>query len=158
MSKQDVRQKYRRTISKTPQYILYTLFIPVFSKPILSVCCYKTHCLVSSEHRSQCYLKFQSCLTTEYVFGWARRIVLETLPNNMCWCRGCLLRFSDPETQLISPAVVLGESLATQNHALGRYRHTSSSRQIHNILCWLEILNYCSDGVNGNFHCSSSFL
>ncbi len=34
----------------------------------------------------------------------------------------------------------------------------SSSRQIHNIFCWLEILNYCPDGGNGNFHCSSSFL
>ncbi len=50
-----------------------------------------------------------------------------------------------------SPAVVLGESL-------GRYRHTSSFRQIHNIFCWLEILNYCPDGGNGNFHCSSYFL
>ncbi len=61
-----------------------------------------------------------------------------------------------------SPAVVLEESLATQTLlltvALGRYRHTSSSRQIRNILCWLEILNYCPDGGNGNFHCSSSFL
>ncbi len=34
----------------------------------------------------------------------------------------------------------------------------SSSRQFRNILCWLEILNYCPDGGNGNFHCSSSFL
>ncbi len=34
----------------------------------------------------------------------------------------------------------------------------SSSRQIHNIFCWLEIMNYCPDGGNGNFHCSSSFL
>ncbi len=62
-----------------------------------------------------------------------------------------------------SPAVVLEESLATQTllltvHALGRYRHTSSSRQFHNIFCWLEILNYCPDDGNGNFHCSSSFL
>ncbi len=41
-------------------------------------------------------------------------------------------------------------------HALARYRHVSSSRQFRNILCWLEILNYCPD--DGNFHCSSSFL
>ncbi len=34
----------------------------------------------------------------------------------------------------------------------------SSSRQFRNILHWLEILNYCPDGGNGNFHCSSSFL
>ncbi len=104
----------------------------------------------------------------EIVFGWARRIFLETLPNNMWWCRCCLTIFflvfwpRDSTIFCNSPAVVLEESLATQNspshHALGRYRHTSSSRQIRNILCWLEILNYCPDGGNGNFHCSSSFL
>ncbi len=44
------------------------------------------------------------------------------------------------------------------HRALGRYRHTSSSRQFHNILCWLEILNYYPDGGNGNFHSYSSFL
>ncbi len=33
---------------------------------------------------------------------------------------------------------------------LGWYRHTSSSRQFRNILCWLEILNYCPDGGHGN--------
>ncbi len=62
-----------------------------------------------------------------------------------------------------SPAVVLGESLATQSllltgSALGWYRHTSSSTQIHKMLCWLEIPNYCPDGGNGNFHCCSFFL
>ncbi len=55
-----------------------------------------------------------------------------------------------------------GESLATQTllltSTLGRYRHTSSCRQFRNIFCWLEILNYCPDGGNGHFHCSSSFL
>ncbi len=38
------------------------------------------------------------------------------------------------------------------------FRHTSSSRQFRNIFCWLEILNYCPDGGNGNCHCSISFL
>ncbi len=60
-----------------------------------------------------------------------------------------------------SPAVVLGvfsHSNSPPHHALGRYRHTSSYRQIHNIFCWLEILNYSPDDGNGNFHCSSSFL
>ncbi len=61
-----------------------------------------------------------------------------------------------------SPAVVLEESLAHSNspphRALGWYRHTSSSRLFRNIFCWLEILNYCPDGGNGIFHCSSSFL
>ncbi len=42
--------------------------------------------------------------------------------------------------------------------ALGRYRHTSSSRQFHNIFCWLDNLNYCPDDGNGHFHCSSCFL
>ncbi len=56
------------------------------------------------------------------------------------------------------PWRVFGHSNSPSHRALGRYRHTSSSRQIRNILCWLEILNYCPDGGNGNFHCSSSFL
>ncbi len=56
------------------------------------------------------------------------------------------------------PWRVFGHSNSPSHHALGRYRHTSSSRQIRNILCRLEILNYCPDGGNGNFHCSSSFL
>ncbi len=43
------------------------LFIPVFTKPILSVFCQKAHFLVPSDHRSQSHLKSQSCLTTEYV-------------------------------------------------------------------------------------------
>ncbi len=104
----------------------------------------------------------------EIIFGWARRIFLETLPNNMWWCRCCLtiffwvffptrlnyfLQFSS-----CGPWRVFGHSNSPSNRALGRYRHTSSSRQIRNILCWLEILNYCPDGGNGNFHCSSSFL
>ncbi len=38
------------------------------------------------------------------------------------------------------------------------YRHTSSSRQIHDIFCWLKIIHYCPDGENGNVHFSSSFL
>ncbi len=59
-----------------------------------------------------------------------------------------------------SSAVVLGVSLATQTLllTLGRYRHTSSSRQFSHILCWWKILNYCPDGGNGNCHCSSSFF
>ncbi len=42
------------------------LYIAVFTKPILSVCCLKPHFLVSSDLRSQSHLKFQSCLITEY--------------------------------------------------------------------------------------------
>ncbi len=56
------------------------------------------------------------------------------------------------------PWRVFSHSNSPPHRALGRYRHTSSSRQIHNIFCWLEILNYCPDGGNENFHCSSSFL
>ncbi len=47
----------------------------------------------------------------EFVFGWVRRIFLETLPNNMWWFRGCLMFFfflvSDPKTQLISAILQL---------------------------------------------------
>ncbi len=69
------------------------------------------------------------------------------------------LRFSDPETELFcGPWRVFRHSNSPPRRALGRYRHTSSFGQFHNIICWLEILNYCPDGVNGDFHCSSSFL
>ncbi len=56
------------------------------------------------------------------------------------------------------PWRVFSHSNSPSHHAVGRYRHTSSYRQFHNILCWLEILNYCPDGGNGNFHCSISFI
>ncbi len=56
----------------------------------------------------------------EIVFGWVRRIFLETLPNNMCWFRGCLMFLflgfwpQDSTNLCNSPAVIVGESLATQ--------------------------------------------
>ncbi len=53
---------------------------------------------------------------------------------------------------------VFSHSNSPPHRALGWYRYTSSSRQIRNIFCWLEIFNYCLDGGNGIFHCSSSFL
>ncbi len=56
------------------------------------------------------------------------------------------------------PWRVFRHSNSPSHRALGWYRHMSSSRQFHNILCWLEILYYCPDGGNGNFHCSSSFI
>ncbi len=71
-------------------------FIPVCTKLIWWVCCQKALFSVSSDHRSQCHLKFQSCLTTEFAgvcFGWVRTMFLETLPNNMWWYRGCLIYF-----------------------------------------------------------------
>ncbi len=85
----------------------------------------------------------------------------------MQWCRYCLiifLRFYDPETKLFSAILSCGpwrvfiHSNSPSHRALGRYRHTSSSRKFRNILCWLEFHNYCPDGGNGDFHCSSSFL
>ncbi len=60
-----------------------------------------------------------------------RSFFLETLPNNMWWCRCCLTIF---------------------------FKVFWPRQKFRNILCWLEILNYCPDGGNGNFHCSSSFL
>ncbi len=41
-------------------------FIPVCTKLIWWVCCQKALFSVSSDHRSQCHLKFQSCLTTKF--------------------------------------------------------------------------------------------
>ncbi len=79
----------------------------------------------------------------------------------MWWYRGCFLT---PRLNLslqfssCGPWRVFSHSNSPPHRVLGRYRHTSSSRQIHNIFYWLEILNYCPDGGNGNVHCSSSFL
>ncbi len=56
------------------------------------------------------------------------------------------------------PWRIFSHSKSPPHCALARYRHTSSCRQFRSILCWLEILNYCPDGGNGDFHCSSSFL
>jgi len=54
--------------------------------------------------------------------------------------------------------VILKESLGHSNSpphlALRQYRQTSSSGQIRNIFGFLELLNYCPDGGNGNFQCS----
>ncbi len=141
VSKQDVQclqQKYRPSTSKIQQYIsLYTwgTFYPCVHQTLLE------------------------CLLLKKVFGRERRIFLETLPNNTWWVRCCLtiyLRFSDPETQLFSAILqlwslesVFSHSDSPPHRALGRFRHTSSSRQFCNILCWLEILNYCPDGGNG---------
>ncbi len=73
-------------------------------------------------------------------------------------------RFSDPKTQPISAILQLWflESLWPLNspphRGLGWYRHTSSSRQICNILRWLEPLNYCPDDGNRDFQWFRSFL
>ncbi len=83
------------------------------------------------------------------------------------WCRFFVQVFWPRDSAIFSssPAVVLGESLlfshsnSPPHRALGWYIiHTSSSRQFHNRLCWLEFLNYCPDSINGDFHCSNSFL
>ena len=102
----------------------------------------------------------------EFVSGWVRRIFLETLPNNMCWCRFGLTIFGFLNQRLCyflqfsscGPWRVFSYSNSPYHRTLGWFKHTSSSRQFCNIFCWLEILNYCPDGGNGNFHCSSSFL
>ncbi len=71
------------------------------------------------------------------------------------------LRFLTPKLNLslqfssCGPWRVFSHSNSPPHRALGRHRHTSSSRQIHYILCWLEILNYCCDGGNGYFHYSN---
>ncbi len=100
----------------------------------------------------------------EFVFGWARRFFLETLPNNTWWYRCCLTIFFNVfwlnyflQFSSCGPWRVFSHSNSPSHRALGRYRHTSSSRQIHNIFCWLENLNYCPDGGHLHFHCSSAF-
>ncbi len=98
----------------------------------------------------------------EFVFGWVRRIFLETLPNNMWWFRGCFFIFflgfwPQDEFSSCDRWRVFGYSNSPPQHSLGRYRHTSSFRQIK-IFSWLEPLNYYPDGGNGDFQCFNSFL
>ncbi len=92
---------------------------------------------------------------------------LETLPNNMRWCRcfliSFILRLFDPETPLFSAILQLWSleslwPLKPSSSPLRQYRHISSSEHICNILFWLEILNYCPDGGNWNFQCFRYFL
>ncbi len=97
MSKQEVlQQKYRPTTSKTQQYIsLYTwgTFYPCVHQNHLECLLLKKHFLVSSDHRSQSIWsssRVWQLNMLEIVFGWARIIFLETLPNNTWWCRCCL--------------------------------------------------------------------
>ncbi len=170
MSKQDVQdlqQKYRPTTLKIQQHIsLYTwgTFYP---------CVHQTHreCLLLKSSFFLFHLTIEASPIwsssrvwllnmLEIIFGWARRIFLESVPNNMWWCRCYLTPKRNLSLQFSScgPCRVFSHSNSPPHRALGRYRHTSFSRQIHNIFCWLEILNYCPDGGNGNFHCSSSFL
>ncbi len=66
---QDLQQKYRPTTSKILQYIsLYTwgTFYPCVHQTNLECLLLKSTFFVSSDHRSQSRLKFQSCLITEY--------------------------------------------------------------------------------------------
>ncbi len=122
----DLQQKYSPQHKKCSSIFHCThgvLFIPVFTKPILSVCCLKSSFLVSSDHRSQSHLKFQSCLITEYAWRlfldeWGEFFLKPS--QTTWWCRGCLAIFFKafwPRDSIIfcnSPAVVLEESLTTQ--------------------------------------------
>ncbi len=103
----------------------------------------------------------------EFVFGWASNIFLKP-SQTIWWCRCCLTIFSKGfltprlnyflQFSSCGPWRVFSHSDSPPQRALWRYRHTSSSRQFRNILCWLEIINYCPDGGNCHFYCSSSFL
>ncbi len=71
-------------------------FIPVCTKLIWWVCCQKALFSVSSDHRSQCHLKFQSCLTTEFAgvcFWMSEDNFSWNPPEHMWWFRGCLIFF-----------------------------------------------------------------
>ncbi len=105
--------------------------------------------IVSSDHRSQSHLKFQSCLITEYNGDcfWMREDNVSWNPPKqhvVMWC--CLtIVFKvfwpwDATIFCYSPAVILvvfSLSNSPPHRVLGRYRHMSSSRQFLNILCWL---------------------
>ncbi len=62
----------------------------------------------------------------EFVFGWARRIFLETLPNNMWWCRGLFdfffLGFLTPRLKLISAILQLWSLESLWLHKLSSSR------------------------------------
>ncbi len=86
----------------------------------------------------------------------------------MWWCRCCLTIFLKVfltprlnyflQFSSCGPWRVFSHSNSPSYRTLGLCRHTSSSRQFCDILCWLKNLNYCPDGENGNFNCSSCFL
>ncbi len=97
------------------------LFIPVCSKLIWWVCCqnalFQFHLTIEASPIWRSSRVWQLILL-EFVFGWVRRIFLETLPNNMWRCRGCFIIFlflgfwpQDSTNLYNCPAVILGESL-----------------------------------------------
>ncbi len=139
--------------------------MPVFTKPILSVCFFLF------DHIRQSHFKFQSCLITEYpaVCFWIICGDFFLQPSQTtCGDVGAVwqffLRFYSPRLNYFlqfsscGPWKVFSHLNYPSHRAIGRYRHESSSRQFRNILCWLEILNNCPDGGNRHFHCSRSFL
>ncbi len=103
----------------------------------------------------------------EFVFGWVRRIFYWNPPEQhvvMQWLFDIFLGFLTPRLnqsrQFFSCDSwrVFGHSNSPPHRGLGWYRHTSSSRQICNILRWLEPLNYCPDDGNRDFQWFRSFL
>ncbi len=104
---QDLQQKYRPTTSNLKQYIsLYTwgYFSSMCSPNISWVFAAKKliflfHLTIEVSPIWSSSRVWQLNML-KIVFGWARIIFLETLPNNMWWCR--CWRFSDPETHLFS--------------------------------------------------------
>ncbi len=70
-------------------------FIPVCTKLIWWVCCQKAlffqfHLTIEDSAIWSSSRVWQLNML-EFVFGWVRTIFLETLPNNMWWCRCCLI-------------------------------------------------------------------
>ncbi len=100
-------------------------------------------------------------------FWMSEENFLETLLNNMWWCRGCLIiliffRFW-PQDSLISTILQLWslESLISWPLKLTVHKDdidATSSRQICNIFSWLEPLNYYPEGGNGDLQCFNYFL
>ncbi len=136
--------RLQNTWQEIRDHLIETL-IPVCTKPIYDCLLLKSIFLVSSDHRSQSHLKFQSmsdnwiCCSLFLDELWEFLLETLTIFFKDFWPR-------DSTCSAILQLWSLGESIATQNspphRALGRYRHTSSSRLFRYILCWLDILNY----------------
>ncbi len=103
LSEQDVQdlwqKKQAHNIKDPAEYLTVDMgyfFIPVCTKLIWWVCCQKAMFFFQFHLTMEASANWSSSRVwqlnmLEFVFGWVRRIFLETLPNNMWWCRGCLI-------------------------------------------------------------------
>jgi len=151
---------------------MWYFFIPVSTKPIWWVCCQKAFFFVRFIW-PQNLIPFEVSVVTDNWICWSlflnewRGFFLK--PSQTCGDVGVvwfffiffyLFFFLTPRLQfsICDPLRVFGHSNSPPHSALRQYRHTSSSLQIRNIFSWLELLNFCPDGGNGDFQFFSYFL